>query len=133
MTDPEGTPLAVIISAANRHDVNFLLPLVFLNFPRVKGQPGRPRELPRTVRADCGYTSRDLLALLSICGIDPRIPQRGDPPVPGLGKHRWPVERTISWLKQYRRVGVRRERRATHYETFVTLACALIVYKRIAL
>jgi len=40
--------------------------------------------------------------------IDAVIAQWGDETA-GLGNLRWPVERTISWLKQFRRIGVRRE------------------------
>ncbi len=130
MTDAEGTPLAVIVSAANEHDVRFILPLVFLRFPRVGGLPGRPRELPTLVRADCGYTSADLLRLLNWCGIKAIIPQRGQDVQPGLGKRRWQVERAISWLKQFRRIGIRRERKAAFYEAFVTLACGLIAHRQ---
>ena len=131
MTARDGTPLAVIVSAAQRHDVNFLLPLVFVRFPQLGGLPGRPRKLPRMVRADRGYTSADLLAILHGCGIETEIPQRGQATPTGLGKRRWPVERTLAWLKQYRRVGVRRDRTAATYQAFVTLACALIAFKKI--
>ena len=132
MTDREGTPLGVIVSAANDHDVKFLLPLLLLAFPRVGGVPGRPRELPRLVRADQGYTSKDLLALLGLCGVRAEIPQRGQDSPTGLGRFRWPVERTLAWLKQYRRVGVRRDRRDAIYQSFVKLACAMIAYKKLA-
>ena len=131
MTTGDGTPLAVIVSAANRHDVNFLLPLVLTRFPRLGGMPGRPREMPRRVRADAGYTSSALLTLLRACGVHAEIPQRGEPAKPGLGVRRWPVERAIAWLKQYRRVGVRRDRTAAVYEGFVQLACALIAFRKL--
>ena len=132
MTDPRGVPLAVLVSAANRHDVNFMLPLVFCHFPRIGGVVGRPPQAPKIVRADAGYRSKYLLELLQWCDIQPEIPQRCEQHVAGLGKRRWPVERTIAWLKQYRRVGIRRERNARFYEAFVTLACAMITYKQIA-
>ena len=131
MTDAHGTPLAVIVSAANDHDVRFLLPLVLLEFPRLAGTPGRPREKPDLVRADTGYTSAALLGLLDACGVEAEIPQRGKDAPSGLGKQRWPVERTIAWLKQYRAVGVRRDRDDTNYEAAVQLAIALVVFKQI--
>lgn len=112
MTDRHGTPLAVIVSAANEHDVRFLLPLVLREFPRLGGTPGRPREKPAIVRADQGYTSKELLGLLDECGIEAEIPQRGKDAPAGLGKRRWPVERAIAWLKQYRAV-----RRSTRSRT----------------
>lgn len=130
MTSREGVPLAVIVSAANQHDVRWLLPLVLQQFPVLRGRCGRPRRVPRMVRADSGYTSKHLLTMLNWCGILAEIPQRGSPPAQGLGKHRWPVERALAWLKQYRRVGIRRDRRADIYNAFVTLACALIAFRK---
>lgn len=130
MTDSHGTPLAVEISAANSHDVNHLVPLVMCQFPRVGGVVGRPPTKPKVVRADRGYTSSALLNLLAWCGIRAEIPQRGDMPTPGLGKLRWPVERTISWLKQYRRLGTRRDRTLHTFQSFLQLACSLIAYKQ---
>ncbi|QGJ71494.1 DDE transposase [Planctomycetales bacterium 10988] len=131
MTDSQGVPLAVQVSAANEHDISFLLPLSLVHFPRLGGVAGHPPAKPKRVRADAGYTSRALLNLLEGCGIEAEIPQRGQASETGLGRQRWPVERTISWLKQYRRVGTRRERRASMYEVFVTLACAMITYKQL--
>ena len=132
MTSKGGIPLAVIVSGANEHDVNFILPLVFLMLPKIGGRRGRPRQFPRRVRADKGYTSSDLLQIFRQCGIDAHIPQRGQPQPKGLGRYRWPVERTLSWLKQYRRVGTRRDRNLSIYQAFVTLACAMITYKQLA-
>ncbi len=130
MTSSQGVPLEVIVSGANEHDVNFILPLIYLGLPCIGGLPGRPRLYPAIVRADCGYTSKDVLAVLEATGIESEIPQRGHEFLAGLGKRRWPVERAISWLKQYRRVGVRRDRLAEIYESFVTLACAMIASKQ---
>ncbi|MBA2115565.1 hypothetical protein HOV93_27470 [Planctomycetes bacterium FF15] len=128
MTNPHGTPLAVEVSAANRHDVNFILPLVFQRCPKVGGVPGRPLETPYLMRADTGYTSKDLLHLFAWCEIRPQIPQWGEDRATGLGKLRWPLERSIAWLKQYRRIGTRRERTVQTFESFVTLACSRIAY-----
>ncbi|KAA5533999.1 transposase [Roseiconus nitratireducens] len=132
MTDRAGIPLAVIVSAANDHDIRFILPLVLLAFPVVGGAPGRPRIKPDLVRADQGYTSKDLLDLLASVGIEAEIPQQGTAHCEGLGKRRWPVERAISWLKQFRRIGTRRDRLSRVYESMVTLACILIAHRSLA-
>ena len=131
MTSSQGVPLEVIVSAANQHDVNFILPLVYLGLPRIGGVPGRPREYPAMVRADSGYTSKDLLAIFHATGIESEIPQRQQGTPAGLGQRRWQIERTLAWLKQYRRVGIRRDRLASIYESFVILACAMITYKQL--
>ena len=98
MTSSQGIPLKVIVSGANDHDILFILPLVYTGLPRVGGLPGQPRESPSLVRADCSYTSQDLLNIFACTGIEAEIPQRGQQVAPGLGRRRWPVERTIAWL-----------------------------------
>jgi transposase len=47
----------------------------------------------------------------------------------GLGTHRWVVERTLSWLHQYRRLRVRYKRRADIHDAFVQIAGRLICLK----
>ncbi|MBI1798601.1 MAG: transposase [Candidatus Eisenbacteria bacterium] len=47
----------------------------------------------------------------------------------GLSTSRWVVERTISWLHQYRRLRVRCERCVDIHEAFLTLDCALACCK----
>lgn len=121
-----------MVSAANEHDVNFILPLVFTRFPRVAGAKGRPRVKPRLVRADTGYTSNDVLNVLAYAGIHGKIPQRGQTNAESLGRERWPVERAIAWLKQFRRVGIRRERLVSTYQAFVKLACSMIAYRKLS-
>lgn len=118
----------MIVSAANRHDVNFLPPLLFTRFPRLDGLPGRPREPPRRVRADEGYTSGAPLTILRARGVQAEVPQRGEPAKPGLSQRRRPVERAIAWLKQYRSAGVRQ---AAVHKRFVNLACASIAFKNL--
>jgi len=54
------------------------------------------------------------------------IAKRGTPHGSGLGKTRWVVERTLSWLHQFRRLRVRYERRADIHEAFLSLGCILI-------
>jgi transposase len=46
-----------------------------------------------------------------------------------LGKERWVVERTISWLHANRRLDRRYDRRADIHEAFLTIGCALICHK----
>lgn len=46
----------------------------------------------------------------------------------GLGKLRWVVERTFSWLHQFRRLRIRWERDATLHLAFLSLGCAIICH-----
>ena len=49
----------------------------------------------------------------------------------GLGKDRWPIERTISWLHQFKRLRVCYDRRADIHEAFVSLACSMICWRKL--
>jgi len=44
----------------------------------------------------------------------------------GLGETRWPVERTLAWVHQNRRLRIRYERRPDIHQALLTLACIKI-------
>jgi len=125
LTDANGTPLVVILTAANVHDVRELLPLVD-NIPRVRGKPGPPRHRPRRVQADTAYDSEQHRRELRKRRITPVIPRRNREHGSGLGVFRWVVERTLSWLHHFRRLRIRWERRDDIHEAFISLAEAAI-------
>ena len=127
MTDAAGVPLVVQLTGANRHDVNTLLPLV-VEIPAVAGKPGRPKQKPDTIVADKAFDDQWLRGILRWLGIEPLIPHRGDEEA-GLGKTRWFIERTISWLHQFRRLRVRWERKTENHQAFLSLAASIICYR----
>jgi hypothetical protein len=90
----------VRLSAASTHDSTQLLPLVDAVPPIIgpRGNPGRPRKRPAKLHADKAYDSMDLRRALCARGISPRIARRGIDSSERLGRHRWVVERTLSWL-----------------------------------
>ena len=49
----------------------------------------------------------------------------------GLGRHRWVVERTFSWLHNRRRLLIRTDRRDDIHESFLALACCQITWRRL--
>jgi transposase len=128
LTEAQGIPIVVRLTGANQHDVTQLIALVN-GIPAIGGKPGRPLRRPECLYADRAYHSELHSILLRHKGIEPRIAQRGQPHGSGLGKVRWVVERTLSWLHQYRRLRVRYERRADIHEAFLILGCALICRK----
>ena len=91
-----------------------------------RGKPGRPRKRPAKLHADKAYDSSTLRRALLSRGIVPRIARRGIDSSERLGRYRWVVERTFSWLLGYRCLGVRYERRADLLQGLLHLACALI-------
>lgn len=120
--------MVAIATAANVNDGVMLLPLVDA-IPRVRGKVGAPRRRPDSVTADKAYHSHDREIALRIRGVEPVLPRRGAVEDTSLGRVRWVVERTISWLHQFRRLRVRHERRADIHQAFLTLGCILICYR----
>ena len=102
-----------------------LLPLVD-GIPPIAGKRGRPRRRPERVQGDRAYDSAAHRAELRRRGIEPVLAKRGTEHGSGLGKHRWVVERTLSWLHQHRRLRIRWERRDDIHLAFLTLGCILI-------
>lgn len=115
-------------TAANVADGTMLIELIDA-IPPIAGKIGAPRRLPEAVIADKAYHSQARELLLLQRGITPMLPRRGRPHPPGLGRLRWVVERTISWLHQHRRLRVRYERRADIHQAFLTLACIRICFR----
>lgn len=128
MVDRNGVPLAIQTAGANASDHAQILPIV-LSFPRVGGKPGRPKELPEEVYADRGYDSDDTRGLLLWLGITPKIAERGTPHGSGLGKVRWVVERTISWIKGLRRMRIRYDRLKIMQHAWNSLAAAVVCFQ----
>ncbi len=128
LVDRHGVPLAIRTAGANASDHRQIIPLV-LDFPKVTGKPGRPKELPDELYADRGYDSESTRWLLRWLGIEPHIAKQRTAHGSGLGKVRWVVERTISWLKGLRRMRVRYDRLAVVQDAWDTLAACVICFR----
>ena len=105
--------------------------------------------VPRELWADRGYDGSQLSRELVRRGIQPVISERrrpGEAVPPGTarvrrgnrlrprlrdpyGRHRWPVERTNSWLRNWRRVATRWERRPELWLAVIQVAAALTIYR----
>ena len=121
-------PLAVSVTAGNRHDVTQLEPLIDAIGP-VTGKRGRPRQRPDALYGDRGYDYDKHRRLLRKRGVRPKIARRGQPHGSGLGKIRWVVERTFAWLHNFRRLRTRWERDPDLHTAFLTLGCAAICWR----
>jgi len=128
ITDGQGVPLAATLTAANAHDITQIIPLV-IDVPSIAGRVGHPRSRPRRLVADKGYDCQATRQLLRWLGIQPQIAHRRTDEDRGLGRFRWVVERTLSWLHQFRRLRTRYDRRADLHEAFLELGQSLICWK----
>lgn len=97
--------------------------------PPVGGKPGRPRQRPDLVQGDRAYGSAAHHHWLRGKGITDRLARKGWPHGSGLGKTRWVIERSLSWLHQFRRLRIRYERRDDIHQAFLTLGCAIICHR----
>lgn len=127
VTDGQGVPLQVDVSGANEPDIVKLLSLL-ANIPEVRGKPGRPRSRPDSAYADRAYDSEPARTVLQWLGIEPYLAKRGEEHGSGLGRFRWVVERTISWLHQFRRLRVRYDRRIDIHAGLLKFAASLICF-----
>src|SRR2546421_7765174 len=125
VVDRRGLPLAILLTAANCPDASVFGALIDGIRP-IKRPRGRPRKRPDKVHADKAYDIPRCRIALRKRGIKVRIARKGVESSARLGRHRWVVERTLSWLGKYRRLTIRYERRADIHEAFLHLGCALI-------
>jgi len=95
--------------------------------PRAEGyRSGRPRKRPKKLHAEKGYDFRRCRAAvereaLRKRGIEIYLGRRTVDSSERLGRCRWVVERTLSWLARYRRLKVRYEWRADLHQASLEL------------
>ena len=100
-----------------------------MTIPALRGKVGRPRQRPIAVQGDRAYGSAAHHRWLQQRGIADQLARCRTPHGSGLGKTRWVVERTLSWLHQFRRLRIRYERRPDIHQAFLTLGCAIICHR----
>lgn len=125
----EGLPLVVGLSAANVHDSLTLKPMIKGHQTRHDPWHGRHFK-PQRLHADMAYDVPQLRRWLWGKHIGVRIARKGVESSERLGRRRWLIERTMSWLSGYRRLSPRYERQPSNYLAFLGLAAALCCYKR---
>jgi transposase len=118
--------MTFMVTPGQRHETVVFNELMERGAVRRPGR-GRPRQRPRAVVGDKGYSTRAVRAYLWCHKIRAVIASRRDQPRSAwfdraLYRTRNAVERLINRLKQFRRVATRYEKRAGNYLAMVTLA-----------
>lgn len=139
ITDGEGLPLAAHIDSASPAEVTLIETTLAQIAVSDAERRGRPRTKPDRFIADKAYDSNFLRSRLAKRGIQPIIPARSnnsrashqDGRPLRRYKRRWKIERTFSWLQNFRRITTRWERLELMYSAFVNLACAFLVLRRL--
>ena len=129
LVDARGAPLSLIVAGANRHDVKLLgATLDGIVVERPKPTPRRPQNLC----VDKGYAGKPAEKEMRDRGYIPHVPSKGAPKERHRTKgkaHRWVVERTHSWMNNYRKLKVRYEKKVANFEGLLHLAIALICWR----
>ena len=101
-TTGDGVPVACAATAANVDDT-LVFERLFLSAFAVVARI-------RTAFADKGYDAEPHRELCRAFGAEPQLHKRGRPRGSGLGKRRWPVERSDAWLPENKRLALRCDR-----------------------
>lgn len=127
LTDKNGIPLSVVITAANTHDMKAAI----RTLDRVVLRK-RPKDT-QNLCLDKGYDFPEIEHESVSRGYTPHIRHRGEGRRIVKNVHRvrrWVVERTNSWHNRFRKLLVRYEKKVENYLGLVQLACCVIVYRR---
>ena len=122
--DGDGVPVACAATAANVNDT--------LVFERLFLAAFAVMARIRTVFADKGYDAEHHRDLCRAFGAKPCIHKRGRPHGSGLGKRRWPVERSLAWILENRRLALRYDRLGFVTQSLLQTACIFLVAGRLA-
>jgi transposase len=134
-------PFAIRVGAGNENERRMLLPLL----DDLLARGIRPPEL----WADRGYDGERLREEIRERGVEPVISARRRPGQPAaadaimierggrrvardrdpLGRQRWPVERTNSWMRNWRRVSTRWERNPDYWLAVIQAAAAMVAWQ----
>jgi transposase len=137
VVDGKGIPLGSTITSASPHEVT-LVDKVLAQIKVPRNGPGRPKSRPKRLIGDRAYDSDALRKKLQDRKIELICPHRKNRKKPKLQdgrklrryKKRWKIERTFSWISNYRRLVVRYERMINVYKAFFHIACILITLKQ---
>ena len=135
--DGKGVPLGSTITSASPHEVT-LVDGVMAQIKVPRNGPGRPKTRPKRLIADRAYDSDPLREKLKKRQIDLICPHRKNRKKPKVQdgrklrryRRRWIVERTFSWIGNYRRLLVRHENLLSVYKGFFHIACIMITLKQ---
>jgi transposase len=136
LTDGQGIPLSVVITAANVHDMKAAINT--LDNIVVKRPSYKINEEKQNLCLDKGYDFQEIENEVIKKRYLPHIRRRGEQSITkdsnyNIKRRRWVVERTNSWHNRFRKLLVRYEKKLENYFALVCLGCCIIIYRRIIL
>lgn len=133
VTDANGIPLVVRTGPANQPDAERALEMLDA-IPPCDGRQGRPRHRPQDFQGDGAYGTKAIIAAVVQRRVRALLAPYGKGRKEhgsGLGKTRYVVERSLSWMSNFRRLKLCYERFGEHFQAFHELAASLICANRI--
>ncbi len=133
MTDADGIPLAVRTGPANQPDAELAVEMLDA-IPPCGGRRGRPRRRPKVFQGDGAYGIKAIIAAVVQRRVKSLLAPYGKARKEhgsGLGKTRYVVARSLSWMSNFRRLKLCYERFGEHFQAFHELAACLICANRI--
>lgn len=128
LVDFLGTPFNVVFASGNKHDMPLAIPTITNNMV------GKPR----LILADKGYDSDKLRSRLNQAGIYSNIAVRNIKHRKininynkNLGKMRFKIERTNSWIKSFRRLHFRFDYTLASFQALTYLALIVICLRKL--
>lgn len=131
LVDARGLPVAVSTASASPHESRLVQHLFEFMLTE---------ELPERVIGDKAYDSDSLDQMLADKGVEMIAPHRANRKLENITqdgrplrryKRRWTVERTISWLQNFRRICIRWEKSTAMFQGFLHLSCTLLLLKEV--
>ena len=124
-------PVGLAVAGANRPDMKLVTETV--DSVAVK-RPRPTKTRPQGMCLDKGYDYAEVRETLREFGFTAHIRARGEEAQAlkreaGFRARRWVVERTHSWMNQFRRVLIRWDKKVDNYLAFLHFACALIAFR----
>jgi Transposase DDE domain len=133
VTAADGLPLVVRTGPANQPDAELALEMLDA-IPPCAGVRGRPRCRPQVFQGDGAYGIKAIVAEVVQRRVRSLLAPYGRARTEhgsGLGKTRYVVERSLSWLGNFRRLKLCYERFGGHCQAFHELAACLICANRV--
>ena len=131
LVDARGLPVAVDTMSANPHESTLVQGL--FDFMLTE-------EFPERIIGDKAYDSDPLDTALAEQGIEMIAPHKKNRRAENITqdgrvlrryKRRWTVERTISWIQNFRRLCIRYERSTVLFQGLLHFACGILLLKQV--
>lgn len=129
LTDQKGIPLAIVLAPANCNDF-MLTEVTFESFAIPRPDPAL---LAQNLSLDAGYDYPEVDLIVHKWRYVAHIRRKDEPLLPPENRihkpKRWVVERTHSWMNNFRGIFIRWARKSVNYLALLHFACAIITLR----